>query len=142
MNFETTLIFSVTQFTNVFRNALEKSLRELDLYGGQIYILILLWQEDAQTQISLAQKLNLSPPTIHKMVRSLSENNFVSCNRCVNDARMMRVHLTEKGALIRSSVERQWSELENKVFASLTETEKLIFRQLVEKLKADLIVRS
>lgn len=142
MNFETTLIFSVTQFTNVFRNTLEKSLRELNLYSGQIYILILLWQEDAQTQISLAQKLNLSPPTVHKMVKSLSENNFVSCNRCANDSRMMRVHLTEKGVSIRSSVERQWSELENKVFASLTETEKLIFQQLVEKLKADLIVRS
>lgn len=139
MTFENELIFSITQFTNAFRDLLDKALREIDLYSGQVYILILLWEADAQTQIALSQKLNLSPPTIHKMVKSLSRNNFVDCRRCESDARLMRVYLTEKGVEIRPSVERQWLAVEEKVIAPLTETEKLIFRQLIDKLKKGLL---
>ncbi len=138
MTFENDLIFSITQFANSFRTALDKSLREIGLYSGQVYILILLWKNDGQTQISLAQKLNLSPPTIHKMIKRLSENGFVDTRRCADDARRMIVKLTEKGLKIRPLVERQWNQVETKVLAPLTETEKLIFRQILDKLRENL----
>lgn len=138
MTFENDLIFSITQFANSFRTALDKSLREIGLYSGQVYILILLWKNDGQTQVSLAQKLNLSPPTIHKMIKSLSENDFVNARRCGEDARRMIIKLTEKGTKIRPLVERQWSQVETKVLAPLTETEKLIFRQILDKLRENL----
>lgn len=138
MNFENGLIFSVTQFTNIYRDALDKSLREIGLYSGQVFILVFLWEKNEQTQIDLARRLNLSPPTIHKMVKSLSENNFVESRKCADDARQMRVYLTEKGINIRPLVERQWRQVEEKVFAPLTETEKLIFRQILDKLRENL----
>lgn len=138
MNFETDLIFSITQFANAFRDALDKSLREIGLYSGQVYVLIFLWEEDGQTQIALARKLNLSPPTIHKMVKSLSENNYVISRKCADDARQMRVELTKKGLEIRQLVERQWDKVELKILSPLTETEKLIFRQLLDKLRLNL----
>ena len=141
MTFEADLIFSITQFANAFRDALDKSLRAFGLYGGQIYILISLWEKDGQTQIALAKRLNLSPPTIHKMLKSLAANGFIHSRQCEEDARQMRVYLTIKGGEIRPSVEKLWIAVEAKTFASLTETEKLIFRQLLEKLKADLINR-
>jgi len=141
MTSEIDLIFSITQFANAFRDALDKSLREIGLYSGQVYILIFLWEQNEQTQVALAQKLNLSSPTIHKMVKSLSENNFVVSRKCAVDARQMRVSLTEKGNRIRPLVERQWIQVETKVLAPLTETEKLIFRQLLEKMRDNLISR-
>ena len=141
MNFENDLIFSITQFANAFRDALEKSLREIGLYSGQVYILIFLWERDVQAQITLAQKLNLSPPTIHKMVKSLCENNFVTSQKCETDARQMRVYLTQKGLDIRPLVEKQWIQVEAKILAPLTDTEKLIFRQILDKLRENLIRR-
>lgn len=139
MTFENDLIFSITQFANAFKDALDKSLREIGLYSGQVYVLIFLWEKDAQTQISLAQKFNLSPPTIHKMVKSLTESGFVVCRRCPGDARLVRVHLTQKGAAIRPQVEQQWNQVEAKTLSPLTETEKLIFRQILDKLKENLV---
>lgn len=138
MNFETDFIFGVTQFSNAFRDALDKSLREIGLYSGQVFVLIFLWESDNQTQTALAEKLNLSAPTIHKMVKSLAENKFVVSAKCAYDARQMRVSLTEKGVEIRPLVERQWIKVEEAVFSSLTETEKLIFRQLVNKIRENL----
>lgn len=132
------LIFSLTQFSNVFRDTLDKTLKESGLYSGQIYILIALWEKDGQTQISLARELNLSSPTIHKMVRSLARNGFVNSSKCDLDARQMRVYLTEKGVAVQPLVEKQWIVVETKIFGSLTTTEKIIFGQLLEKLKSDL----
>lgn len=138
MNFENDLIFSVTQFTNSFRDTLDKHLSEIELYGGQVYILIFLWEQNGQTQIALARKLNLSPPTIHKMVKSLSKNDFVESRKCGDDARQTRVYLTKKGVDIRLFVEQQWEKVEEKVFAPLTETEKLIYGQILNKLNENL----
>lgn len=142
MDFENSVTFLLTQITNAFKDALDKHFKEIGLHGGQIFVLISLWQQDGRSQIDMAQKLNLSPPTINKMVKSLTENKFVKCQKCKTDGRLMRVFLTEKGYDCRSSVESQWQKLEAKVFAPLTDTEKLIFLQILEKLKANLMTKN
>lgn len=141
MNFEISLTFSLAQIANMFRDSLDKSLKEIGLHGGQIFILIALWQENGQSQISLAQKLNLSTPTINKMVKSLINNDFVKCEKCGNDGRVVRVYLTDKGLSCRNLVEEQWATLESSFFSYLNETEKLIFLQILEKLKHNLLLK-
>ncbi len=135
MNFEVSITFLLSQISNTFRDSLDKSLKEIGLHGGQIFILITLWQADGESQISLAQKLNLSTPTINKMVKSLINNDFVRSERCDKDGRVVRVYLTSKGANCRNLVEKQWTALESNFFSHISETEKLILLQILEKLK-------
>lgn len=135
MNFEESLNFVFAEVTNRFWSELEASMNKIGLHGGQIFVLISLWNEDEQTQIELAGNLRLSPPTINRMIKSLANNGFVKTRRSKTDARKVRVILTEKGGLIRSEVEVQWQKLENEFFAELNETEKLILRQIFGKLK-------
>lgn len=142
MNFETSLISLFSEITNQFWNSLEKSMNEAGLHSGQVFILISLWKEDGQIQIDLAKALNLSPPTINKMVKSLSGNGFVFTRRSKNDARKVRVFLTEKGKSIRLQVEKSWLHLENEFFAPLTDTEKLIVEQIFSKLRDSLIIKA
>lgn len=138
MSIENSLIFSFTRITTSFKDNLDKHLKEIGLHGGQTFILFSLWQENGQSQVTLAQKLDLSAPTINKMVKSLSKNNFVDCQKCENDGRLIRVYLTRKGLECRRSVEDQWMKMETAFFSILTETEKLIFQQILEKLKQNL----
>lgn len=138
MNIETSLIFSFTRIITSFKDNLDKHLKEIGLHGGQAFILFSLWQEDGQSQIAIAQKLNLSAPTINKMVKSLSKNSFIDCQKCENDGRLMRVYLTQKGWNCRASVEEQWTKMETVFFSILTDTEKLIFQQILQKLKPNL----
>jgi DNA-binding MarR family transcriptional regulator len=113
-------------------------MNEIDLHGGQVFILISLWNNDHQSQIDLARELNLSAPTIYKMVNSLIKGGFVECIKCKNDGRMMRVHLTQKGIDYQKLVEEKYIEFETDFFSDLTETEKLIFIQICGKLKDSL----
>lgn len=112
-------------------------MNELNLYRGQVFILVSLWNNDRQSQIDLAANLQLSAPTINKMVKSLSVAGFVECHKCQNDGRMMRVYLTQKGIEHQKLVEEKCAEFEADFFSSLTETERLILRQVFDKLKVD-----
>lgn len=141
MNIESSLNYLFSVITNQFWVKLELSMRNIGLHSGQIFVLISLWSEDGQTQIDLSKKLNLTPPTINKMIKSLKSRGFVSSRRSKNDARKVRVFLTAKGAGIRSQVEEQWQNLESDFFSSLTETEKLILQQIFHKLKDPLILK-
>lgn len=138
MDFDYSLNHLFAEVTNLFWARLELSMREIGLHSGQIFVLIYLWQEDGKTQIEVSQSLNLSPPTINKMIKSLENKDFIYTRRSKKDARKVKVFLSERGKEIRENVERQWQKLENDFFSPLNETERLILRQIFDKLKSQL----
>lgn len=139
MNFETSLTFQFSEVTTFFWVSLDKSMKEIGLHSGQIFILFLLWKKDGQSQVDLASGLNVSPAAVNKMVKSLASSDFVKLKRSEEDNRFVRVFLTKKGTEIREKVEEQWQKLENDSFSVLTEVERLILFQIFEKLRQNLI---
>ncbi|MBA3632861.1 MAG: MarR family transcriptional regulator [Acidobacteria bacterium] len=138
IKFEDTITYLLTPVSNSYWVNLEKSMNEIKLHSGQVFILISLWKKDGQSQIELSKNLNLSTPTINKMVKNLKESGYVRIQRGKKDGRIVRVFLTEKGNERQSLVEEQWLKLENRTFLNFTETEKLILFQLFEKLMKNL----
>jgi MarR family transcriptional regulator, organic hydroperoxide resistance regulator len=138
MNFEESIPYSLAQIATAYKIGLEKSMGAIDLHGGQVFVLLELWKSDGRSQIEIAAALKVSAPTVNKMVKSLAAAGFVKCRQCPSDGRLMRVFLTEKGRAIRPAVEKQWGELEAKIFLNLTETEKLVLVQLCGKIRDNL----
>lgn len=139
MNFRNTITSIFFQSSTIYKNFLEKRLEPFQLHNGQIFILISLWENDGQSQFELSKKLKVSPPTINKMVKSLAKNEFVNCIRCEKDGRVVRVFLTQKGKGIESEIEKVWNEIEGLFLLNLTEPEKMIFQQFMEKTFNNLI---
>jgi len=135
MEIENSLTYLFTQISTAHQNILQKVMNEIGLQRGQVFVLISLWKTDGQSQIDLVKQLNVTAPTINKMVGNLIKTGFVKCKKCSQDGRMMRVYLTEKSVQIKSAVEEQWLKLETQSLAFLTETEKLILTQLFGKIK-------
>jgi MarR family transcriptional regulator, organic hydroperoxide resistance regulator len=142
MNFNETIPYLFAQISTAFKISIEKQLIEIELHSGQVFILFELWKTNGLSQIDLSNKLKVSPPTINKMVKSLAKNEFVICNRCQGDGRMMRVFLTQKGFDVRPTVEEQWGKIELHLLSNLTETEKLVLFQLFVKLRDYLLPES
>ncbi len=138
MNFENTIIYELLQTSTTCRTNLQRAMNEIELHSGQIFVLIALWKSDGQSQIDLAKNLSLAAPTIHKMIKSLIKSDFVESRKCDADNRMMRVYLTDKGRQYETPALERWEKLEARMFANLTETEKLILSQIFGKLKSDL----
>ena len=139
MDIENSLTYLFTQVSTAYRNQLQKQMNVIDLHSGQIFILFSLWEKDGKSQIELVRDLNLTPPTIYKMVDSLMRNGFVKSEKCTEDGRLMRVYLTDKGRQSKDAVETQLIFLEEDFFSVINQTEKLILMQILGKLKDGLI---
>lgn len=139
MNFNSSINYLLNQVFIAYRSNLERSLSEIGLHSGQVFILISLWIEDGRSQNQIARSLNLSAPTINKMIKILVQNGFIISTKSEMDARTTVIKLTEKGLEVRQQVERTWQELETDIYSNLTQTEKIVFNQLLEKIRDNLL---
>lgn len=135
MNFDESLTYLFSEVTNKFRAQLEKNLQEVGLHSGQVFILLELWKNNNLSQVELSLKLNVAPPTVNKMVKSLERNEFIECTLSKTDGRLKLVNLSPKGKKYKSLVKEKWQNFETRFFEGLNETEKLIFKQLLDKIK-------
>jgi MarR family transcriptional regulator, organic hydroperoxide resistance regulator len=130
----TSITYVFTVFATKHRDNLDKLMKEIGLHGGQIFVLNLLWNNDGQSQAELVKQLNVSAPTVYNMVIRLAETGYIQIKKDKNDARIMRVYLTDQGLQIKTKVFEQWEKLENQTFANLTEPEKMMFSMLLQKI--------
>jgi DNA-binding MarR family transcriptional regulator len=126
--------YLLSKLTTAHRNLLEKSVQEIGLHSGQVFVLRELWKKDKQRQVDLAERLNLAPPTVNKILGGMLEADLVTRERFDNDARSTRIVLTQKGRDVRPLLEAKWLEIEEQTLMGLTDTEALILKQLLAKL--------
>ena len=134
MRFEDTAAYLLAKATVIHKNSLQKYANSVGLHSGQVFVMMELWKTDGQRQIDLAARLGLSPPTVNKILGGLLENDFVTRARYEDDARSTRIFLTKKGVDVREALEQAWEELEQQTLATLTDTEALMLKQLLQKL--------
>lgn len=134
MQFEDTVSFLLAKANVLHKNAIQKYANSVGLHSGQVFVMMELWKTDGQRQIDLAARVNLSPPTVNKILGGLLENDFVTRARYEDDARSTRIFLTPKGVQVREALEEAWEELEQQTLETLTDTEALMLKQLLQKL--------
>ncbi len=134
MHFEDSVAYLLSKATVAHKNVLQKHVNAVGLHSGQVFVLMELWKSDGQRQIDLAARLNLSPPTVNKILGGLLENDFVTRERYEDDARSTRIFLTQKGVQVKEDLEQAWDVLEDQTLANLTDTEALMLKQLLQKL--------
>lgn len=139
MEFNSSINYLLNQVFMAYRSNLEKSLNEIGLHSGQVFVLIDLWNADGRSQNQIAASLNLSAPTVNKMIKILAQNDFLTSTKSETDGRTTLIKLTEKGLETRHQVEKIWQDLETDIYSNLTQTEKIIFNQLLEKIRDNLL---
>ncbi len=134
MDFRDSVSYQLSKLTTAHRNLLEKSVQEVGLHSGQVFVLFELWKKDGQRQVDLAEKLNLAAPTVNKILGGMLQADLVTRERYEDDARSTRIYLTDKGRNVREALELKWADIEEQTVMGLTETEALILKQLLAKL--------
>ncbi|MCB1025694.1 MAG: MarR family transcriptional regulator [Acidobacteria bacterium] len=121
------------------RIANENAMSAIGIHSGQAQVLSLLSENDGQSQAQLLRSLGVSAPTVNKIVGKLSENGFVKTRKCPEDNRLMRVHLTAKGARVQPRIDEQQKRLEDMILMDFSETEKVLIKMLLERLYMNLL---
>ncbi|WP_431091215.1 MarR family winged helix-turn-helix transcriptional regulator [Paenibacillus sp. 8b26] len=68
--------------------------------------------------------------------KSLEQNGFIYRKRDEQDARVMRIYLTEKGKELEVPVEIKWKAQQEKLLHSMTVEDRLILRHFMQKLES------
>ncbi|CAN7629040.1 MarR family winged helix-turn-helix transcriptional regulator [Peribacillus frigoritolerans] len=129
---------SLDKISSQMRRDYSESLRELNLHVGQDKLLARLWLGDGITQMQLCEHLKCEPPTVTNMVKTLELNGFIYRKRDEQDARVMRIYLTDKGKELEKPVDFKWKQQQEKLLHSILPEERLILRELMKRLERNL----
>jgi MarR family transcriptional regulator, organic hydroperoxide resistance regulator len=114
--------------------ALMRAFARHGIHHGQAMCLRLLSAADDVTQRDLARALHVSSPTVTKMVGSMERAGLVRRRPDAEDARLVRVELTEAGRVQEHEMHAAAGEYVEHTFGTLTEKERLDLARLLEKL--------
>lgn len=120
----------MSEFMDVFARASkamravsETAMRRHGLHLGQNRVLALLWERDGMTPGEIAAALEVTTPTIVKMVTRMAASGLLVRRRDDPDNRLVRLYLTDAGRALQQAIEDEMSRIEAGVTAGLTAAE-------------------
>jgi DNA-binding MarR family transcriptional regulator len=114
-------------------------LEALGLYGGQPKVLILLSSEDGLTKKALAQRFEVTAPTITKMIERLEKNGFVCTKKDTEDRRITRVYLEDRGRAVLKELKVFKQESQDVYFKGFTEEEIALLQTMLERVRENIL---
>ncbi len=113
-------------------------LSTIGIHKGQPPVLAILWGQDGLTQKEIADHLKLKPPTVTAIIRRMERAGLVKREPDLEDMRISRVYLTEKGRNIKESIEKVTKILEEECFAGFTLEERVLLRRFFIQIRDNL----
>jgi DNA-binding MarR family transcriptional regulator len=130
--------FQLFQIGRMHRQRAEEALNKLGLYAGQEMTLLQLWIEEGLPQTQLAASMRVEPPSATKMHQRMEQAGFIERRPDLEDARVSRVYLTERGRSLEQPVLEVWKELEAQTVAGLSATEQALLYRLLLQVSSNL----
>jgi len=133
-----TLDFLLAQVCRLHHARIHQLLEALGLYRGQPRVLHILWDQDGLTHKELADIMGITPATITKMIQRMEKAGFVQRQPDPADQRISRVLLTDTGRAVQTQVEATWQQMEQEIFAGLSDDERVDLRRYLQKIRKNL----
>lgn len=118
--------------------AADAAYRRHGVRGGQQFILRALWEEDGLTPGEIARRLGLATPTVTKATHRMAAAGLVVRRPHPTDRRLVRIHLSERGAALRKEIHDEMRALSERALAGFTDPERARFIDFLERLRDNL----
>lgn len=118
--------------------ASEAAYRRHGVRQGQQFILACLWAEDGLTPGEIARRLDLATPTVTKATTRMEASGLVVRKPHATDARLVRIHLTERGQALREVLDEEMRALSDRALRSLDAAERARFVRFLNELRKNL----
>lgn len=130
--------YRLVQAAKAHRGFVSAALSELGLFIGQDLLLFQLWEEEGRTHGELAERLEVEPPAITKMLKRMEASGWVERIQDASDARVSRVYLTEHGRALEHPVREIWQGAEARMLKDFPVEEKMLFRRMLRDARDNL----
>lgn len=134
---EESLGYLVNRAARMMAGELAERLRPAGVGIGQWAIMLLLWARDGATQADLARLAAIEPPTVVRTIDRMARDGLVTRAPDPWDARLSRIHLTERGRALRDELVPQAIAVNHVFLQRLTVSQGAHLRRLLTKLLED-----
>lgn len=128
------------QIHDVQEKNINNTLRNLDLTFSQINVLrALVHSADKQMSLKELEKiLHVAQSTTARIVTKMESKGLIDSFGDASDKRIKYIRLTQYGEQYSSNAKQKLEEEETRLLSSLTETEKMVFISLLQKITSNL----
>lgn len=128
------------QIHDVQGKNINNTLRNLDLTFSQINVLrALVHTADKQMSLKELEKiLHVAQSTTARIVAKMESKGLIDSFGDASDKRIKYIRLTQYGEQYSSNAKQKLEEEETRLLSSLTETEKMVFISLLQKITSNL----
>lgn len=128
------------QIHDVQEKNINNTLRNLDLTFSQINVLrALVFSANKQMSLKELEKiLHVAQSTTARIVAKMESKGLIDSFGDASDKRIKYIRLTQYGEQYSSNAKQKLEEEETRLLSSLTETEKMLFISLLQKITSNL----
>ncbi|WP_410787081.1 MarR family winged helix-turn-helix transcriptional regulator [Kribbella sp. C-35] len=125
--------------SKLLRAAADAAVQRHGLRLGQDHLLAALWAEDGRTPGEIAASVNVTTPAVTKLATRLAESGLLERRPDPRDNRLVRLWLTPAGRALQAPVEAERQQLEDRITATLTKTERAQLLKALAKINQVLV---
>ncbi len=117
----------------------DAALSEHGVRVGQHFVLEQLWREDGLTPGELAKRIGVETPTVTRAVQRMEAADLAQREPDLEDARLVRVRLTERGRELEGVVPEIMKRVWDEALEGFSEEEKAQLRRMMERVLSNLV---
>jgi DNA-binding MarR family transcriptional regulator len=125
--------------SKLLRAAADAAVQRHGLRLGQDHLLAALWAEDGRTPGEIAAAVNVTTPAVTKLATRMAESGFLERRPDPRDNRLVRLWLTPAGRALQTPIETERRQLEDRITATLTKTERAQLLKALGKIHQALV---
>ena len=131
---QTDVFRSLGNAVRTLRARVDRSLQRFGLRLGQYQVLLLLWDEDELTPREIAGRLGVEMPTVTRTVQRMVRDGLVS--RCAHpdDARSVRICLSDRGRALRPTLAEIIQEETEHSLRGFVAQERTTFARMLDRM--------
>ncbi len=119
--------------SQLLRNRFNAVVNSEGLFSGQHHIIILLKHSNGLTLSEVAKELGVTPATASVSVKRMEKAGFIKKLPDENDARTVRLYLTDKGEAVTENIKEKMDAQESRITNGLTAEERATLSALLDR---------
>ncbi|MFD7153562.1 MarR family winged helix-turn-helix transcriptional regulator [Kribbella sp. NPDC059898] len=125
--------------SKLLRAAADNAVQRHGLRLGQDHLLAALWAQDGRTPGEIAAAVNVTTPAVTKLATRMAEAGLLERRPDPHDNRLVRLWLTPPGRALQAPIEAERQQLEDRITATLTKTERAQLLKALTKIHQALV---
>jgi DNA-binding MarR family transcriptional regulator len=132
----------LAQVCQAYRALSDAFMDDIAMHRAQAGLLCRLFVQDGMTQSEIGEQLAVQGATITNILQRMEEAGLVTRRRDEEDNRLVRVNLTEAGRERERAITEQFLKLERAVFEGISDSDRVVLRQLLNQMLRNMSVKS